>query len=622
MVEVAHELPNSGYGSGSTSPLPDPDLNKKLQGGITMAYDATKLADWQISEEAEKNMPTPEVWRERLGLQKDEVLPMGRLAKVDFLKVINRLKEKPDGKYIEVTAITPTPLGEGKSTTSCGLMEGLGKRGVNVGGALRQPSGGPTMNVKGTAAGGGNSLLIPMTEFSLGLTGDINDIMNAHNLAMVALTARMQHERNYNDEQLQRLTKMRRLDIDPTRVEMGWVMDFCAQSLRNIIIGIGGRQDGFMMQSRFGIAVGSECMAILSVANDLADLKKRLNAITVAFDKSGNPVTTGDLEVGNAMTAFMRNTINPTLMCTAEYNPCFVHAGPFANIAVGQSSIIADRVGLKLFDYHVTESGFAADIGFEKFWNVKCRFSNLKPHVSVLTTTVRALKMHGGGPKVVAGKALPEEYTRENIALVEKGCANMVHMINVIRKSGINPVVCVNRFYTDTDAEVAVIKRAAEAAGARCAESQHWLKGGEGALELADAVIDACNDKNDFKFLYPLEMKLRDRVAIIAKEVYGANGVSWLPEAEAKAKMLEEDPKYADFATMMVKTHLSLSHDPTLKGVPKGWTLPIRDVLIYSGAKFLCPCAGTISLMPGTSSNPAFRRVDVDTATGKVSGLF
>ena len=587
-----------------------------------MPFDATKLADWQISEEAEKNMPTPEDWREKLGLQKDEMLPMGRLSKIDFLKVINRLKNNPDGKYIEVTAITPTPLGEGKSTTSCGLMEGLGKRGVNVGGALRQPSGGPTMNVKGTAAGGGNSLLIPMTEFSLGLTGDINDIMNAHNLAMVAMTSRMQHERNYNDEQLKRLTRMRRLDIDPTRVEMGWIMDFCAQSLRNIIIGIGGRTDGFMMQSKFGIAVGSECMAILSVANDLADLKQRLNNITVAFDKSGKPVTTGDLEVGNAMAAFMRNTINPTLMCTAEYNPCFVHAGPFANIAVGQSSIIADRVGLKLFDYHVTESGFAADIGFEKFWNVKCRFSGLKPHVSVLTTTVRALKMHGGGPKVVAGKPLPEEYTKENIALVEKGCANMVHMINVIRKSGINPVVCVNRFYTDTNAEVAAIKKAAEAAGARCAESQHWLKGGEGALELADAVIDACNQKNDFKYLYPIEMKLRDRVAKIAKEVYGADGVSWLPEAEAKAKMLEDDPKYADFATMMVKTHLSLTHDPALKGVPKGWTLPIRDILIYSGAKFLCPCAGTISLMPGTSSDPAYRRIDVDVNTGKVSGLF
>jgi formyltetrahydrofolate synthetase len=587
-----------------------------------MAYDATKMADWQISEEAEKNMPTPDQWRGKLGLQADEMLPMGRLSKIDFLKVINRLKDKPDGKYIEVTAITPTPLGEGKSTTSLGLIEGLGMRGVNVGGALRQPSGGPTMNVKGTAAGGGNSLLIPMTEFSLGLTGDINDIMNAHNLGMVAMTARMQHERNYNDEQLARLTGMRRLDIDPTRVEFGWIIDFCAQALRNIVIGLGGRTDGFTMQSKFGIAVGSELMAILAVAKDLGDLKERINNITVAFDKSGKPVTCRDLEVGNAMSAFMRNTINPTLMSTAEYQPCFVHAGPFANIAVGQSSIIADRVGLKLFDYHVTESGFAADIGFEKFWNVKCRFSGLKPHVSVLTTTVRALKMHGGGPKVVAGKALDDAYTKENLALVEKGVENMVHMIGVIRKSGINPVVCVNRFYTDTDAEVAIVRKAAEAAGARCAESNHWLKGGEGALEFADAVIDACNEKNDFKFLYPLEMKLRDRVALIAKEVYGADGVDWLPDAAAKAEMLESDSKYADFATMMVKTHLSLSHDPVKKGVPKGWRLPIRDVLIYSGAKFLCPCAGTISLMPGTSSNPAFRRIDVDPASGKVSGLF
>jgi len=587
-----------------------------------MPYDATQMADWQISEAAEKNMPTPEQWRETLGLEKDEMLPMGRLAKLDFMKIIRRLEGRPDGKYIEVTAITPTPLGEGKSTTSIGLMEGLGKRGKNVGGALRQPSGGPTMNIKGTAAGGGNALLIPMTEFSLGLTGDINDIMNAHNLAMVALTARMQHERNYTDEQLARLTGMRRLNVDPTRVEMGWVIDFCAQALRNIIIGIGGRQDGYMMQSKFGIAVGSECMAILSIVKDLADLKKRLNEITVAFDRSGKPVTTGDLEVGNAMCAFMRNTINPTLMCTAEYQPCMVHAGPFANIAVGQSSIIADRIGLKMFDYHVTESGFAADIGFEKFWNVKCRFSGLKPHVSVLTATIRALKMHGGGPKVVPGKPLPDEYTKENVALVEKGCANMVHMIQVIRKSGMNPVVCINRFHTDTDDEVKAVKKAAEAAGARCAVSEHWLKGGEGALELADAVIEACEQKSEFKFLYPLEMKLRDRVALIAREVYGADGVSWTPEAEAKAKMLESDPKYADFATMMVKTHLSLSHDPTLKGVPKGWILPIRDVLIYSGAKFLCPCAGTISLMPGTSSNPAFRRIDVDVNTGKVSGLF
>jgi len=587
-----------------------------------MAYNAVEMADWQISEAAEANMPTPDEWREKLGLEKQEVLAMGRLAKLDFLKIIDRLKDKPDGKYIEVTAITPTPLGEGKSTTSCGLMEGMGKLGLNVGGALRQPSGGPTMNIKGTAAGGGNSLLIPMTEFSLGLTGDINDIMNAHNLAMVAMNARMQHERNYNDEQLKRLTGMRRLDIDPTRVELGWIIDYCAQCLRNIIIGVGGRMDGFTMQSKFGIAVGSECMAILSIIRDLADLRERLDNITVAFDKSGNPVTTGDLECGGAMTAWMRNTINPTLMCTAEYQPCMVHAGPFANIAVGQSSIISDRVGLKLFDYHITESGFGADIGFEKFWNVKCRYSGLKPHVSVLTSTIRALKMHGGGPKVVAGLPLADEYTKENLELVEKGCANMVHHINSIRKAGINPVVCVNRFFTDTDAEVAVVRKAAEAAGARCAESKHWEMGGDGAIEFAEAVKEACEEESNFEFLYPIEMKLRERVETIAKTVYGADGVSWTPAAEAKAKMLEADSKYDDFATMMVKTHLSLTHDVTLKGVPKGWTLPIQDVLIYSGAKFLCPCAGAISLMPGTSSNPAFRRVDVDTATGKVTGLF
>jgi len=456
----------------------------------------------------------------------------------------------------------------------------------------------------------------------MGLTGDINDIMNAHNLAMVALTARMQHERNYDDEELAKRTGMRRLDIDPTRVEMGWIMDFCAQSLRSIVIGIGGRMDGFTMQSKFGIAVSSELMAMLSIVRDLADLRERMGKITVAFDKKGNAVTTGDLEVGGAMTAWMRNTINPTLCCTVEYQPCMVHAGPFANIAVGQSSIIGDRLGLKMFDYHVTESGFAADIGFEKFWNVKSRLSGLKPHVSVLTTTIRALKMHGGGPKVVAGLPLPESYTKQDLGLLDKGLPNLLHHINTIRTSGINPVVCINTFHTDTSEEVAMVRKAAEGAGARCAVSAHWAKGGEGALELADAVIDACNDTNDFKFLYPMEMKLRERVDKIAKVVYGADGVSWTPDAEAKAKMLEADPKYDDYATMMVKTHLSLTHDPSVKGVPKGWTLPIRDVLIYSGAKFLCPCAGTISLMPGTSSNPAFRRVDVDTKTGKVQGLF
>ena len=584
--------------------------------------DPTKYKDWEIAEDAEKSLPSVEHFREKMGLLPDEIIPYGKTPKLDFIKIMNRLKDKPDGKYIEVTAITPTPLGEGKSTTSLGLIEGIGKLGKNVGGCLRQPSGGPTMNVKGTAAGGGNSLLIPMTEFSLGLTGDINDIMNAHNLSMVALNARMQHERNYDDKKLEEIG-LKRLDIDPERIEMGWVLDFCAQGMRNIRIGMGeGTSNGFEMDSKFGIAVGSELMAILSIAKDLKDLRERIGKIIVAYNKKGEPVTTADLEVDGAMTAWMRNTINPTLCYTVEHQPCFVHAGPFANIAIGQSSIIGDRLALKLFDYHVTESGFAADIGFEKFWNVKCRLSGLKPHVSVLVATIRALKMHGGGPAVVAGRPLPVEYTEKNLDLLEKGTANLFHHVNNVKKSGIKPVVCINKFYTDTEEEIALLKRLCAEQGVRCALSEHWQYGGEGARELAQLVVEACEEPSELNYLYDLEMPLRQRVELIAKEVYGADGVDWAPLAVEKAERFESDPYYADFCTMMVKTHLSLSHDPTIKGVPKGWRLPIRDILVYGGAKFLCPMAGTISMMPGTGSNPAYRRVDVDVETGKVSGLF
>jgi methylenetetrahydrofolate dehydrogenase (NADP+) / methenyltetrahydrofolate cyclohydrolase / formyltetrahydrofolate synthetase len=586
-----------------------------------MAYDATKMADWQIAEAAEASMKSIWQLQDDMGLAKDELIPAGRIGRLDFMKIAERLKDKPDGKYIEVTAITPTPLGEGKTTTSMGLIEGLGKRGKGVGGAIRQPSGGPTFNIKGSAAGGGNAQAIPLSEFSLGLTGDINNIMNAHNLAMVALTSRMQHERNYSDAELAK-RNLRRLDVDPKNVQMGWIIDFCAQSLRNIVIGLGGKMDGFLMQSRFDIAVSSELMAILAIVNDLADLRERLGKITVAYDKSGKPVTTSDLEVAGAMTAFMRECINPTLLQTVEGQPVMVHAGPFANIAVGQSSIIADRVGLKLFDYHVTESGFAADIGFEKFWNVKSRISGLKPDVSVITATVRALKMHGGGPRVAPGAPLPTEYTKENLGLLEKGIDNLLHHINTVKQSGMKPVVCINSFHTDTKEEIALVKRLVEAVGARVAVSTHWANGGDGALELADAVADACAEKTEFKFLYPIEMPLRQRVDVIAKNVYGADGVSWTPEAEAKAKAFEADPDKKDYYTMMVKTHLSLSHNPEAKGVPKGWVLPVRDVLIFSGAKFLCPVTGTISLMPGTGSDPAYRRIDVDVKTGKVTGLF
>ncbi|MCX7913626.1 MAG: formate--tetrahydrofolate ligase [Thermodesulfovibrionales bacterium] len=587
-----------------------------------MPLDPTKYADWQIAEAAEATMRKIKDIAAELGLLDEELLPYGHyIAKIDYQKVLDRLANRPDGKYIDVTAITPTPLGEGKSTTTMGLTQGLGKIGKRVIAAIRQPSGGPTMNIKGSAAGGGLAQCIPLTPFSLGLTGDINAIMNAHNLAMVALTSRMQHEANYTDEQLAK-RNLKRLNIDPRNVEMKWIIDFCAQALRNIIIGIGGKNDGFMMSSGFAIAVSSEVMAILSVAKDLKDMRERMGKIVVAYSKDGTPITTEDLEVAGAMTAWMVEAIKPNLMQTLEGQPVLVHAGPFANIAIGQSSIIADKVGLKLADYHVTESGFAADIGFEKFWNLKCRFSGLKPHAAVVVATIRALKCHGGAPIPVPGKPIPEEYKKENVEWVEKGCENLLHCVNIVKKSGMNPVVCINAFYTDTENEIKAVKRICEAAGARVAVSKHWQYGGEGAIELAEAVVDACNEPNDFKFLYDLTTPLRKRIELIAKEVYGADGVEYSPDALAKAKKMEEDPEMAKLGTCMVKTHLSLSDNPNLKGVPKGWKLFVRDILTYKGAGFVVPVAGTITLMPGTASDPAFRRVDVDVETGRVKGLF
>jgi formyltetrahydrofolate synthetase len=587
-----------------------------------MTLDPTKHADWEIAEDSETRMrPIAEI-AEKMGLTKEELLPYGHyIAKVDFKKVLKRYEGKPDGKYIDVTAITPTPLGEGKSTSTIGLTQGLGKRGINVIAAIRQPSGGPTMNIKGSAAGGGLSQVIPLTPFSLGLTGDINAIMNAHNLAMVALTSRMQHEFNYSDEQLSK-RKLKRLNIDPHNVEMKWIIDFCAQSLREIVIGMGGKSNGFMMKSGFAIAVSSEVMAILAVSKDLKDMRERMGRIVVANSKDGKPITTADLQVDGAMTAWMVEALNPNLLQTIEGQPVFVHAGPFANIAIGQSSIIADRIGLKLGDYLVTESGFAADIGFEKFWNLKCRMSGLKPNAAVIVATIRALKCHGGAPIPVPGKPMPEEYKGENVAWVEKGCENLVHHVKVAKKAGINPVVCINAFYTDTDNEIKTVRRLAEAAGARVALSRHWEKGGEGALEFADAVIDACNEKNDFKFLYELSTPLRTRIELIAEQVYGADGVDYTPEALEKAKKMEADPDLAMMGTCMVKTHLSLTDNPNLKGVPKGWRLRIRDILTFKGAGFVVPVAGAITLMPGTSSDPAYRRVDVDVETGKVKGVF
>ena len=586
-----------------------------------MKLDPTKMKNWEIAEAAERKIKSIFQLAEEIGLQKDELLPASHtLGKVDFMKVLGRLKDAPTAKYIDVTAITPTPFGEGKTTTTIGLIQGLAKRGKRPTGAIRQASAGPTFNVKGGAAGGGLAQCIPLVPFSIRLTGDIDSVTNAHNLCMVAMTARNQHERNYDDQRLAK-RKLRRLDIDPASIQIGWAIDLCAQALRNIRIGFGDKNNGFEMDSSFQATVSSEVMAILAIAKNLRDFRSRIAKIVVARDRRGNDITTADLEVDGAMTAWMLDALNPNLLQTIEGQPVFVHAGPFANIAIGQSSIIADLTATRLGDYHVTESGFGADIGFEKFWNLKCRISGLRPDAVVIVATVRALKMHGGGPPVRPGAPLSEQYLKENLDLLEKGCVNLVAHIEIVKKSGIKPIVCINTFSADTKAEHNFIKRIAEQHGATAVVSEHWLKGGEGAVELAQAVIDACRQKNDFRFLYELDMPIRKRIELIAKEVYGANGVSYSEIALEKLKVLEADPATQRFGTCMAKTHLSLSYDPEFKGRPIGWQLPIRDVLVYKGAEFIVPLAGEIKLMPGTGSDPAFRRIDVDVNTGKVTGL-
>ena len=584
--------------------------------------DPTKMKDWQIAEAAEENLRKACDLAAELGLSEDEWEPYGHyLAKIDAMKVLSRLGEKKRAKYIDVTAITPTALGEGKTTTTLGLVQGLGLLGRKVIGCVRQPSGGPTFNIKGSAAGGGLAQVVPLTKLSLGLTGDIDAITNANNLAMVALNSRMQHERNHDDAWLAE-RGLKRLDIDPERIQLRWAIDFCAQGLRNIEIGFGGKLDGFNMKSGFYITVASEVMAILSMASDLADLRKRLAKIVVAYSKSGTPVTTADLEVDGAMCALLVEAIKPTLMQSIEGQPMLVHAGPFANIAIGQNSVVADRLACALGDYVVTESGFASDMGFEKFWNIKCRCSGLKPDAVVLVATVRALKAHGGAPAVKAGLPLDPAYTTENLELLEKGCDNLLAHIDIIRRSGVRPVVCLNAFYTDTEKERQLVREVVEKAGARFAVSDHWLKGGEGALELAETVIAACDEPNDFAFLCDLEEPLKDRIEKQVKEVYGGDGVDFEPLALEKLAQFQADPEIARLPICIAKTQYSLSHDPTLLGRPKGWRMPVKDVLIYRGAGLVVPVAGEIKLMPGTSASPAYRRIEVDVTSGRVSGLF
>ena len=599
-----------------------------------------------------------------LGLGEDDLDLYGKFKAKIHLDVLDRLKDRPLGKYVDVTAITPTPLGEGKTTTTVGLSQALGAHlGRKVMTVVRQPSMGPTFGIKGGAAGGGYSQVVPMEDFNLHLTGDIHAVTSSHDLLAAAIDVRILHESGQDDEKLfnafcpankkgerrfspimlRRLKKlgidktnpadltpeekrrMFRLDIDPASITWNRVLDISDRFLRVVEIGLGPEEKGMTRRTGFDISVASEIMAILALTTGLADMRERLGRIVIGTSRAGEAVTADDLGVAGALTVLMKDAIMPNLMQTVENTPAIVHAGPFANIAHGNSSIIADQIALRLVGrdgFVVTESGFGADCGMEKFMNIKCRASGLVPSCVVIVATIRALKMHGGGPKVVAGKPLAPEYTDENLALLEKGLPNMVAHIANARRFGVPVVVAVNRFATDTDAEIEIVRQAAVAAGAEDAVmADHWAEGGAGAVALAKAVIAACEKPVDFKFLYPLEWDIKKKIETIATQIYGADGVEYTPEAEAKVALYTR-LGFDKLPICMAKTHLSLSHDPALKGVPKGFKIPVRDIRASVGAGFLYPLCGDMRTMPGLPTRPVYYDVDIDLETGKVTGLF
>lgn len=598
---------------------------------------------------------------EEVGLLPEELELFGDYKAKVRLEVLDRLKDVPDGKYIDVTAITPTPLGEGKSTTMVGLSQALGAHlGKRVFTCIRQPSQGPTFGIKGGAAGGGYSQVIPMEDFNLHLTGDLHAITAANNLLAAAIDTRMYHESRQSDEALfrrlcppdkegnrsfapsmiKRLQKLginktdpndltedeihrfARLDIDPDSITWRRVVDTNDRMLRGITIGQGPAEDGFTRETGYDITVASEIMAILALTTDLVDMRDKLGRIVIGTNTKGEAITAEDLGCAGAMTVLMKDAIKPTLMQTLEGTPAFVHAGPFANIAHGNSSIVADRIALKLADYVITESGFGADIGMEKFFDIKCRYSGLIPHCVVLVATVRALKMHGGGPTVKAGAPLDPAYTEENLDLLRKGLGNLeVHIKNAL-SFGVNVVVAVNSFASDTPAEVELVRKAAIEAGAEDAVvARHWMEGGAGATALGEAVIKACEKPSNFQFLYPLDIPIKEKIEIICKDIYGADGVEYEPEAEKKIELYTR-LGFDKIPMCMAKTHLSLSHDPKLKGVPTGFIVPIRDIRASVGAGFLYPLLGEMSTMPGLPTRPVYYDVDLDLETGKVIGLF
>jgi len=576
------------------------------------------LSDIEIAQAAEMK-PITEI-AEEFGILEDELEPYGKYKAKVSLKVRRRLADKPAGKYIDVTAITPTPLGEGKTVTLIGLSQAIGYLGNKVLTCIRQPSMGPTFGIKGGAAGGGYAQVLPMEDFNLHLTGDIHAVGVAHNLLAAAIDTRMMHERNYSDKAWNR-RGLKKLNIDPYSITWNRVVDVEDRVLRRIVVGLGTKFDGFPREAGYDITVASEIMALLGMATSLKDMRERLGRIVIGTDWSGKPITAEDLGVAGAMAVLLKDAIKPNLMQTLEHTPVFCHTGPFANIAHGNSSSIADLIGVKLADYVVTESGFGADIGMEKFFDIKCRNTGLIPNCVVLVATVRALKMHGGGPKVTPGRALDPAYTEENLELLEKGCDNLKVNIGIAKQFGIPVVVAVNKFTTDTEAELEMVKEKAIEAGAEDAcISQVWAKGGKGGVELAEAVIKACEKPSEFEFLYPLNASIKEKIETIATKVYGADGVDYSPEAESKIKLYTKIG-YDNLPICMAKTHLSLSHDPTKKGVPTGFTLPIRDIRASVGAGFLYPLCGEMRTMPGLPSKPAFLDVDLD-EDGNVVGLF
>ncbi|MGC2241598.1 MAG: formate--tetrahydrofolate ligase [Acidimicrobiia bacterium] len=563
---------------------------------------------------------------EELGLRPDEVIPYGATKAKIHLNALRRVGSRPFGKYVDVTAITPTPLGEGKTTTAVGLVQGLGLLGHKSIACIRQPSMGPTFGIKGGAAGGGYSQVVPMDEFNLHLTGDMHAISVAHNLVAAAIDARWYHEGRFTDPELEALG-LKRLAIDPNRISWRRVVDVNDRALRNMVIGLGGAADGRPRETGFDIAVASELMAILALVDGadfpsaLRNLRERCGRVVIGLSKDGTPITLEGLGVAGAVAVLMKETLHPNLMQTLEGQPAFVHAGPFANIAHGNSSILADRLALHLGDYVVTESGFGADMGMEKFFDIKCRVSGLKPDCVVLVATVRALKTHGGGPRVIAGRPLDTAYIQENLPLLRAGMANLEAHLATVARFGVPVVVAINRFPTDTQHELDLIKKAALDAGARAAvTTEHHANGGEGARALAEAVVEACDEPSRFEFLYPLDRSIKEKIEAIATMVYGAGSVEYSPLADSQIAGFERSG-FGYLPICMAKTHLSITHDPALKGAPKDFIVPVREVRASVGAGFISPLLGEMRTMPGLGATPAFMKVDVD-ENGEVVGLF